>query len=118
MPSHTFHVMVRWCISIFLKSPGAYDHIRNSGFLMMPSRKTLNKYINFTDAMGGLNPDVLQQLETTVLNNTKVAEKHVGIVIDEMKIKQGLVFNKHSGKIVGFLDLGKSFKSARSDGIF
>jgi len=26
--------------------------------------------------------------------------------MDEMKIKSGLVFNKHSGSLVGFVDLG------------
>ena len=26
--------------------------------------------------------------------------------MDEMKIKSGLVFNKHSGTLVGFVDLG------------
>ena len=83
-------VMIRWCISIFLKSPGTYELLRNSGFLKLPSRKKLQKYTNFTDPKCGFNPDVFQSL-------LKEAQKfkenqHIGIVHDEMKIKSGLVF--------------------------
>ena len=34
------------------------------------------------------------------------AEKIVGIMLDEMKVKSGLVFNKRTDKLVGFVDLG------------
>jgi len=34
-------------------------------------------------------------------------EKHVSVVFDEMKIKEGLVYNKNEGSIVGFVDLGE-----------
>ena len=30
----------------------------------------------------------------------------VSVMLDEMKIKSGLVFNRHTGKIVGFVNLG------------
>ena len=33
-------VMIRWCISIYLKSPSAYEQLRNSGFLKLPNKKT------------------------------------------------------------------------------
>ena len=32
--------------------------------------------------------------------------KKFGVLLDEMKIKSGLVFNKKLGKLVGFVDLG------------
>ena len=96
-------VMIRWCISIFIKSPGTYDHLKNSGFLMLPSRKTLEKYVNFTEPTTGVNPDVLEHLLHEI-KNVECEEKHVGIIHDEMK--SGIVYNKHTGKIVGFTDLG------------
>ena len=34
------------------------------------------------------------------------SRRYISIIIDEMKIKEGLVFNKHSGKIIGFTSLG------------
>ena len=33
--------------------------------------------------------------------------KYVGLVLDEMYVKEGLFFNKHSGELVGFADLGE-----------
>ena len=30
----------------------------------------------------------------------------MGILVDEMYVKEGLVFDKHSGALTGFLDLG------------
>ncbi|XP_066910451.1 uncharacterized protein [Clytia hemisphaerica] len=96
-------VMLRWCISIYLKSSGAYEHLRNSGFLVLPSKKTLDKYVNFTTHNTGFNPDVLENLLRLTENQQHL---HVGLVHDEMKIKSGIVYSKNSGKIVGFCDLG------------
>lgn len=33
-------------------------------------------------------------------------QKHVFIVMDEMHIKEDLVYNKHTGELVGFVNLG------------
>ena len=33
-------------------------------------------------------------------------QKYVAIVFDEMKIKEGIVYDKHESKIVGFVNLG------------
>ena len=41
-------------------------------------------------------------------------QKLVVVTIDEMKIKEDLVFNKHSGNLVGFVDLGSADKSLQS----
>ena len=32
--------------------------------------------------------------------------RYIGILVDKMKIKEGLIFNKHSGELVGFENLG------------
>ena len=34
-------------------------------------------------------------------------QKFVGIVFDEMKIKEGIVYEKHSNEVVGFVNLGE-----------
>ncbi|XP_066934614.1 uncharacterized protein [Clytia hemisphaerica] len=98
-------VMIRWCISIYLKSPGAYEHLCDSGFLFLPTRRTLNNYLSFTEAKVGFNADVFKHLLTLT---EKQKSTHVGLAHDEMKIKSGLVYNKHTGRIIGFTDLGGS----------
>ena len=57
-------VMIRWCISIYLKSPGAYEQFRNSGFLKFPHKKTPSKYANYTEPKCGINIDVVKHLVT------------------------------------------------------
>ena len=31
----------------------------------------------------------------------------IGLIFDEDKVKENLVFNKHSGELIGFLDIGE-----------
>ena len=55
----------------------------------------------------GYQDEVDQQLAKEVSSlRLPESRKIFGILLDEMKIKEGLVYNKHSGKIIGFTDLG------------
>ena len=45
------------------------------------------------------------------MKESKVSElsesnKFCGIILDEMKVKEKLVYNKHTGEVVGFIKLG------------
>ena len=42
-------LIIRWALSIYLKSPSTYRHIRSSPFMFLPCKNTLLKYINFTN---------------------------------------------------------------------
>ena len=33
-------------------------------------------------------------------------QKYVALIFDEMKIKKGIVYDKHECKVVGFVDVG------------
>ena len=37
-------------------------------------------------------------------------QRYVCLLIDEMKIKSNLVFDKHSGELINYLDLGEPEK--------
>ena len=37
----------------------------------------------------------------------KEAEKHFAILLDEMKIQENLVWDKHTGELIGYFDLGE-----------
>ena len=39
------------------------------------------------------------------LNHSEI-ERYVTILFDEMKIQENLVWDKHSGELIGFVDLG------------
>lgn len=40
-------------------------------------------------------------------DNLTPSQKGVALSLDEMKVRKGLVFNKHTGAMIGFVDLGK-----------
>ena len=55
-------IMIRWSIFIYLKLPGAYEQLGNSGFLKLAHQKTLSKYTNYTEPKYGINIDVVKDL--------------------------------------------------------
>ncbi|XP_047142661.1 uncharacterized protein LOC124816953 [Hydra vulgaris] len=100
-------LIIRCCISLYLKSPRAYRHICSTPFLNLPCKSTIQKYINFTDLGCGFNKDVLSNLAIKIdLPNIKDHQRHVSIIFDEMKIKSGLAFSSSTGKMVWFTEIG------------
>lgn len=81
----------------FLIFLGAYDHIRDTGFLQLPHQTTLNQYTNFTDIGCGYNPDVIKRLLDDHLADVPEEKRICSLLFDEMKIKSGLVFSRKTG---------------------
>ena len=46
-----------------LSSPKTYDIIRDSGFIELPSRRTLRDYSNYTKIKPGFQPEVFAELK-------------------------------------------------------
>ena len=83
-------------------SPAAYDAIQH--VLLLPSNRTLRDYTHYIKS--GIQSEVTMQL----MNEAKIKtseewEKFVAVAFD---IKEGIVYNKHQCKIIGFVDLGTS----------
>ena len=98
--------VIRWCLSMYLKSPAGYQQLANSGFLHLPSQSTLKSYANFTESLPGVNPDILRTLIAEFkLPSAPEYQKNVCLVWDEMKVRSGLVITKGSGRVVGFTAL-------------
>ena len=104
--SPRYHPMIiRFALSLALKSGSTYDELRRSGILVLPCRRTLRDYKNAITPQAGFNPDVVDDLR-------KKGKKFVGfgkfvvLSFDEVKIKSDLIFDKHTGKVIGFVDAG------------
>ena len=70
--------------------------------LALPSERTLKDYKHFAPAVIGFSTSTdLQLLD----QQPSHLVQYIGIVIDEMYIKEGLVFNKRNGSLTGFADL-------------
>ena len=52
-------LFIRWCLNIMLTSSKTYDIIRESGFISLPSRRTLRDYTNWVKLRPGFNAEVI-----------------------------------------------------------
>ena len=100
-------LLIKWCLNLKLLSSSTYHALRSTGFNKLPSERTLFDYTHYYTNKVGFQDDVNQQLVEEI-NKLLLPDsrKFVALLIDEMKIKEGLVYNKHTGEIVGFTSLG------------
>ena len=76
--------------------------LRESGCITLPSTRTLRDYTHYNTTRIGFS--VATDLE--LLKHYEPWQKRVGVSEDEMYIREGVVFDKHTGEIVGFTDMG------------
>ena len=99
--------MIRWCLNLKLISSGAYGAMRSSGVLVLPSERTLRDYTHWIKSDSGFVDEVDKQLmDKTNVNNLPEFQKFVCLIFDEVKIKEQLVYDKHTSQIIGFVNLG------------
>ena len=78
---------------------------KNNILLILPSRQRLRDYKNYITPQHAFSKPILTEL----INKTSLfsdIEKFVILSLDEMEIQENLVWNKHSGELIGFVDLG------------
>ena len=101
-----YHPMIiRFCLSIASKSASAYNDLRSSNMLTLPSLTTLRNYKNGICPTTGFNMEVIEELCKTT-ETLQSFQQFVVLSFDEMKIQQSLVFHKHSGELIGYVDYG------------
>lgn len=97
--------IIKWCLHLKFKSSGAYHALRSTGVLTLPSERTLRDYTHWVKGGVGFKSDMNEQLIKEA-NVQEEKDKYIVLVFDEMKIREDLVFNKHTSELVGFIDLG------------
>ena len=55
-------MIIRWCLYMRNKSAKAYDAMRDSGFIQLPSARTLFDYSHYTKSALGFQADVTKML--------------------------------------------------------
>ena len=94
-------MIVCFGISVAWRSPSAYDEIRDSNILVLPSRKTLRDYRNAIRPKVGFNPDVINELKN-VTKNLNGIQRFICLCFDEIKVQSSLVFSKYTDELIGF----------------
>lgn len=68
--------------------------------MRLPSERTLRDYTHFFKSKSGFQPEVEEMLKRDVgFSDLPDWKKHVVLLLDEMKIKESLVYDKHSAKV-------------------
>ena len=93
-------LIIRWCL--YIRSV-----LRQ--FLNLPSQCTLYDYSHYTEHGTGFQEKVTEQFvsECSKNSNDNECSHYVGILFDEVRIKADLVYDIHSGELVGYVDLDK-----------
>ncbi|CAC5368332.1 THAP9 [Mytilus coruscus] len=85
---------------------------RDSGFITLPSSRTLFDYSHYTKSDNGFLPDVVKELKNEASKREMYStvdpwKNYVGLLFDEIKVKSDLVYDKHSGELIGYCNLDK-----------
>ena len=106
-----YHPMIiKFCLAVTTKSSSAYSELRydsqkGSGVLLSPSLRILRDYRNYIRPTRGFNPKVVRDLKEKTKEFSE-QKRYVTILLDEIKIQDDLVWEKHTEELIGFVDLG------------
>jgi len=89
-PMRWHPVMIKWCL---YKPSGAYEALRNSGCIFLPSQRTLRGYTHCFEGTVGFSNNVDQMLmDVAKMSKLQDWKKIVGILVDEMYVLEDLVY--------------------------
>ena len=98
-------MIIQFFLSLAAKSSSCYEELRNSKVLVLPSQRRLRDYCNATKPQRGFQAEVITELKNIAEQYFDV-QRYVIILFDEMKVSANLVFDKVTGELIGFTDLG------------
>ena len=95
-------LIIKWCLYLQHLSSGAYETLRTSSILKLPSQRTLRDYTHYIKSsckfLNEVDNDFIIAADYYHLED---CQKCVGILIDEIHIKEDLIYDKHVGAIIG-----------------
>ena len=100
-------LMIKWCLNLKLMSSAAYHAMRTSGFVTLPSERTLRDYTTYIKCVPGYQQEVVDMRKESKCDELPESKRYVTIILDEMKVKENIVYDKTTGNIIGFCNLGK-----------
>lgn len=98
-------LFIKWCLYLRHLSGKSYEMLRQSECIQLPSQRTLRDYTHYIKATIGFSPEVDQHL-VDVADLSQDLNKYVILIMDEVHIKEELVYDKHEGCLIGFVNLG------------
>ena len=88
---------------------GAYETLHESKCLKLPSQRTLRDYTHHLKAGPGFSLGVdLQLYSYGNVEKCEEYEKYMLLLMDEIHVRKDLVYDRSSGELVGFVNLGET----------
>uniref|UniRef100_A0A1X7TDQ0 Transposable element P transposase-like RNase H domain-containing protein n=1 Tax=Amphimedon queenslandica TaxID=400682 RepID=A0A1X7TDQ0_AMPQE len=99
-------VFLHWCLNLSRVSPKAYEIMKQSG-IELPTRRTLNNYTQRISAKPVFSHEVDMFLRSEAkIDELEEWQRFVVLILDEIKIREDLVFDKSGHRLHGFVNLG------------
>lgn len=93
----------KFSLTLNFYSPKAYNFLRP--ILSLPAPSSISNWTSSVKCEPGIFVDVLKNLEEKQNHDRNF--KYCGLVVDAMAIKNNILYDKSTGKYVGFTDYGK-----------
>ena len=89
-------LMIWWCIYLRHLSGTAYDALRASNAIKLPSQRTVRNYTYYTSSQPGFSASVDKQIQDYARFESE-RDKYVVLLMDEMHIRDDIIYDKYSG---------------------
>ena len=96
-------LFIKWCLYLRHLSGKSYEMPCQSGCIKLPSQRTLRDYTHYITTGIGFSAEVDNDL-VRIADFSQDLNKYV--ITDEVHIKEDLVYDKHEGCLIGFVNLG------------
>ena len=106
--------ILRMCLSLYCRSPKAFEELHNSGFVVLPSQRLLRQYKNQVTQEAGISKEILKWMCQIAKNQNICKEGYEGgLLIDEMAIQEDLQFQRRGEdyELIGFSETVQEAKS-------
>eukprot|EP00735_Rhodelphis_limneticus_P004224 TRINITY_DN15790_c0_g1::TRINITY_DN15790_c0_g1_i1::g.25542::m.25542 TRINITY_DN15790_c0_g1::TRINITY_DN15790_c0_g1_i1::g.25542 ORF type:complete len:128 (-),score=4.27 TRINITY_DN15790_c0_g1_i1:254-637(-) len=100
---------IEWCLELHRKSPGAF----NTMCLYLPSKRTLQGYRRKSGLETGLTEPIRQRAQAI---NLGLGNEFRGMLAwDGTSVKQNLVFQPGTNRLIGLVDYGNLYSTKTND---
>ena len=99
--------LIRFALDVFLTSQKAYKRLKADfkGVLNLPSGRQLQRYKGFCHSEAGLHDNIIEDMASEICPEgiqVPASRWHGGLAFDEMTHSRGLVFQKATGRLIGW----------------
>ena len=92
--------IIRICLTLWCRSQKCDKELRDSGFLLLPSQRTLQIYKNKINQKPGINNELIHWMKNEALSrNLPPGGYEGGLILDEMSIQSDLEFCSRDGNV-------------------